>query len=145
MKKHIFNFTTILLFLAGSFFSCNKEKELLTDNTWKLVGFVDAVSGEMKEAKPSEEYCYILKFHKNRKLTGATSTNRILEAKYKINYSTYKINISIEIMTMANECYDGYLYIESLDKVDSFSLQEDKLRLYYNDKQNYLLFIGKRL
>ena len=130
----------LLLFLVIGFFACTKsEKDLLTDNKWKLVGFVDVEANNMKVAEPTDEWCYTLSFKKNKKWEGRSSSNSI-QGRYKINYNTHSVNISIELMTLVNEYYDGDLYLESLEKVDFFSLQENELRLYYNNKQNYLLY-----
>jgi len=134
-KLHI-----LLLFLVTGFFACTKyEKDLFTDNNWKLVGFVDVEAGNMKVAEPTDEWCYTLLFKKNKKWEGISSSNS-MQGKYKINYNTHGVNISIELMTMVAEFPDGNLYLESLEKVDFFSVQESELKLYYNNNQNYLLY-----
>ena len=136
-KKRMF---IMLLFLAGVFSACTKEKDLLIDNKWQLVGFVDVSTGEMKEPESTNEYCYTLTFKKNRKWEGRSAANSI-QGKYNVNYSKHSINISIGTTTKKGcEYCDEELYIESLPKIDSFSLQENELKLYYNNKQNYLLF-----
>jgi len=129
-----------LSLLAIGFFACTKsERDLLTNNEWKLVGFVDVEADNMKIAQPTDEWCYTFLFKKNKRWGGISSSNSI-GGKYKINYNTRYINISMELTTLNNEYSDGYLYLESLEKVDFFSLQENELKLYYNDKQNYLLY-----
>jgi len=130
----------LLLFLVIGFFACTKsEKDLLTDNKWKLVGFVDVEANNMKVAEPTDEWCYTLSFKKNKKWEGISSSNS-MQGKYIINYNTHSINISTEFMTMVNESFDGYLYLETLKKVDFFSLQENELKLYSNNKQHCLLY-----
>jgi len=142
MGKNILSIT-ILLFLASSFISCNKEeKDLLVNTKWRLVGFVEVEIGNMKESEPTStecESCYTITFKKYQKWEGITSTNE-LEGKYKINYNTNKINIFMRSGTAVDEFPDGKIYIKSLEEVDFFSIQENELKLYYNNKQNYLLF-----
>jgi hypothetical protein len=141
--KRIILFIAILLFLLGSFSSCNKEeRDLLTKTKWKLVGFVDVETETIKEAYPNGEYHYVLTFNKWGKFSGLTSSNSI-EGKYKINYYKHSINFSMKLGTVANEFPDGYIYTDALFKVDYFFIQENELKLYYNNKQNYLLYRQK--
>jgi hypothetical protein len=41
---------------------------------------------------------------------------------------------------MINELYDGFLYVESMLKVESFSITERGLALYYDNKKHFLIF-----
>jgi hypothetical protein len=46
----------------------------------------------------------------------------------------------ITLTTEVVEYFDGELFVKTLSSVQSFSIQEDELKLYYNDKKNCLLF-----
>ena len=144
MKQNLFRIIQFSLVLLMCFSSCQKEKVFLTGTEWKLVEFVDVATGEMKKAEPTDKWCYRLTLHKNRKMSGYSSTNS-LEGKYKINYTQNYIKITIELMTLVNEYDDGDFYLESLENVNFFSVQENELKLYYNNKQNYLLFKKQEL
>ena len=142
IKKIIFT-TAISLFLATSFFSC-KEKKLLTNTTWKLVGFVNTETSEIKEADRKENNWYILTFNMWGKFTGNSSMNSI-EGKYNIDCNTNKIKIFVLSGTAAGETSGGKLYMDVLSKVDFFSVQDNELKLYYSNKQNYLLYKSEKL
>ena len=86
MRKNILSIA-ILLILAICFISCNKEeKDLLINTKWKLVGFVEVETGEMKETM-----CEIT-FKKYQKWEGQSCNG--MEGKYKINYSNRSIKIT---------------------------------------------------
>ena len=145
MKKNSLKLAIILLFLAGSVLCCKKDNEdLLSKTTWKLIGFVNVVYEEIKEVEPNSDICYILTFNMDKTFSGYSSTNE-LRGNYDINYTTSYINFYQIGGTEINELFDGKLYIESLSKVDFFSLQENELKLYYNNKQNYLLYKSWKL
>jgi hypothetical protein len=60
--------------------------------------------------------------------------------KYKIDYETSQIQIFCLGRDKAASYFDEELFFETLDVLQSFSLHEDELKLYYNDKKNCLLF-----
>ncbi|MCL1937724.1 MAG: META domain-containing protein [Candidatus Azobacteroides sp.] len=131
-----------ILFCALACMACqSNENEMgsLKGTKWKLAGFIDAVTDEMKEAEPVSEKCYLLTFNKDNTLSGVSSTNQ-LTGIYKLEEKTSSIYINIWPMTLINELFDGELYCKDLNAVKSFSLQKNELRLYYNDDKNYLLF-----
>ena len=134
--KLITLFFAIIICLIG----CNKEKKFLTGTQWKLIGFVDAVADTMKIAEPESENCYLISFNKNKKILGFGGCNTLI-GKYDIDYNTNTINIyDIGGTLIYCPTYDEELYIESLNKVAFFSIQEEELRLFYNNRHNYLLF-----
>ena len=77
MKKIVFLFLSALLW--G--FSCQSKQEVevtsLKGTTWKLVGFVDTETGNLKVAEPDDPRCYILTFDTNSTFSGTSSTNDI--------------------------------------------------------------------
>jgi hypothetical protein len=122
--------------------SCQSDENETVDlqrTKWKLVGFVNAVTDEMKEAEPVSEKCYLLIFNKDNTLSGVSSTNQ-LTGTYILDEKTSSIHINIWPMTLINELFDGELYCRDLNAVQFFSLQKNELRLYYNDDKDYLLF-----
>ena len=138
--KRIIEVTFVICILVCS--CSNTSKDMAANNIcneWKLAGFVDVPSSDMKYAEPDDEWCYVLTFIKGGKLSGMSSTNSF-EGAYKIDYFKNSINISIGFMTKVCEYLDGELYMESLKNVHFFSLEKDELKLYYNNRQNYLLF-----
>jgi hypothetical protein len=142
MKKGILSLV-ILLVMADCFTACSKEKDFLTDTKWRLAGFVDTETNTVREAEPIGDNYYTLTFNKWGKFSGISSSNSF-EGKYKINYHRNKINLSMGMGTLSGEFLDGNLYMEILPKVDFFSVQENELKLYYNNKQNYLLYKSKK-
>ncbi|WP_160150033.1 META domain-containing protein [Parabacteroides sp. Marseille-P3160] len=114
------------------------EPELL--KTWKLVGFGTTENNEIQTVKPEDcEECYTLTFHEDGTFSGQTSTNQVT-GKYKISYQDKELKILNLGGTEINELYDGKLYVESLLKVESYSITERGLELYYNSKKQFLLF-----
>ena len=147
MKKIIFMFATIVLFLAGIFSACKETEEcknLYRDNIigqWKLIGFADTFADIIKITEPESEKCYLISFNKDKKVLAVGGCNTLI-GNYDINYITSNINIyDIDVtIVYCPTYYDEDLYFKSLSNVNFFSIQEDKLRLYYNNGQNYLLF-----
>jgi heat shock protein HslJ len=112
----------------------NIKPQVLLNTAWECEGFVDLKSCKIKKRK------YNLNFHEDGELTGKTCND--LTGNYTIDFITGDINIFIYTATemLCPPKIDEELYLETLNKVRFFSLQEDELRLYYNNNQNYLLF-----
>jgi len=163
--KHLFSPPSVLkksivailcMIMIGLFFvvGCKKDKSAtagdqgnfsnpetsLQGTKWKLVGIVDAETGILKELEPKNcEYCYTLMFETSTFLTGFGQANS-LNGPYKIDYTTGDIHIRIGTATFVyNGYFDEELYLESLNKVYYFSVKEDQLLLYFNQR-SYLLF-----
>jgi hypothetical protein len=136
----------------------NDPSATLTNTNWKLVGFVDVEKECLKKAKPEGERCYTLAFKGSLSedtlfiygrdtninchtiFFGYTSTNEIV-CTCSIDHKICDFRIcSGGIRTLAGETADGERYNDALFAVQSFSLYENELRLYYNNKNNYLLF-----
>jgi hypothetical protein len=140
MKK-ILQFTAIMLFLAGSFYSCDKnDVSTLKGTKWKLVGIVDAQTGELQVLEPNNcEECYTLTFETDSMCRGNSSSNLIV-VKFDVNYKTSAFCISNIGGTEICEILDGDLYRNTLYEVQSFFYTENALILYFNENKNYLLF-----
>ena len=148
----------------------NNPQATLVNTNWKFVGFVDVAKECLKRPEPidckiwnceiqryslafkdtiSEETswvfegedadmdCYSIFF-------GYTSTNSIICA-YHADYETGNFQICNGVQTLVGETDEGYLYSNALSAVRFFSLKDKELRLYYNNKQNYLLFKSQEL
>ena len=137
-------FTVVLLMLAGGLTTCkSNEKPLkltcLEDTEWKLTAFVDTQTGTLTEPEPKScNECYTLKFETNT-LCGVTSSNRFC-GDYKIDYEVHSIRISNIAGDEKGEQGYGSQYYRDLLAVQSFSYNKNELKLFYNDKKNYLLF-----
>ena len=110
----------------------------LAGTKWKLNGIVNAATGAVTELEPkNDDRCYLLSFDEDT-YTGVSSTNDLM-GQYTANFETSSFEIVVG-GTERGEVYDGYLYVDALSSVQSFSLQGNELRLYYNEKKNYLSY-----
>ncbi|MDL2296496.1 META domain-containing protein [Bacteroidales bacterium OttesenSCG-928-B11] len=149
MKKYIFITAIVLLFTTcENKNECEKidtspiissQQATLENTMWKLAGFVDMEEGCLKRAEPNDEGCYHLNFDTDSTLTGVAASNQLM-GRCEIDYATCEIHIAIGNVTCINELFDGNRYIADLNKIQSFSVKGDELRLYYNNKKNYLLY-----
>jgi hypothetical protein len=64
----------------------------------------------------------------------------LVGGKYEVNMQDRRLKIINIGGTEINELYDGKLYVESVLKVESFSITERGLALYYDNKKHFLLF-----
>jgi len=110
----------------------------LLENSWKTIGSIDVKTDSLTEFEPKErcEQCYILTFDTDTTFSSYSSVN-VGSGSY--SYDEHKFNIGGWSGTEINEQGDGRLWVQILWDIDSFTLLEDELRLYYNEKQNYLL------
>ena len=121
----------------------SNENNNLQGTQWKLIGIV-GVQGNLKELEPKDcEKCYTLSFNTDINLPRVDIFGRgvgnILNGKSEIDYTTNMIHILIWTGTLAANLFDEELYLELLNSVNFFSVQEDKLLLYFDEKK-YLLF-----
>ena len=137
------------------------EPQALLNITWKCVGFVNTKSCKIKKPTcPEYRNCendYTFTFTSDtvsecnpwyftdtvarglKVFYGRTSSNSI-SGTYEFDCKTGSFHITIRLTTLVGETSDGYQYCDVLPIVQYFSLQENEMRLYYNNKQNYLLF-----
>jgi len=113
----------------------------LTGVSWKLVGTVDAETGSLREFEPENcDWCYRLTFDTDTSLSGRSSVNSIY-GTYVVDYATGSFNITGLGGTAVGAIWsDERLWYDILYKIETFSLQENELRLYYDGNKNYLLF-----
>jgi hypothetical protein len=137
----ILKITAILLIFAGIIACGDKEDyNSLLDTKWKLVGIVDAETGDLTELEPKDcDDCYTLAFDADDYLSGKSSTN-FLACTYRINYKAGKFYFANIGGTEMGEFGDGYKYVEILWEIKSFIIKDTYLYLYYNDNKNYLKY-----
>jgi hypothetical protein len=118
--------------------ACKSEKEEISPligTTWKLVGFVDAATGTLTVAEPSDcESCYTLTFDSNSTASGISIINHI-----RVDLSSKPF---IAVHTKVDDSMNGnvQLLYDAMEKVDSYKIEKDELRFYYNSNKNYLLY-----
>ena len=121
-----------LLLLAN----CSKPKKSddleVKGTAWQLEGIVDVQTQNLKILEPG---CYCFGFKEDKTISGCSPGNFVLG---RWDYDGY---FEAHIATMMGEPHeDAYLYISALHNVQKYTLIEGKIRLYYNENQNYLLY-----
>lgn len=132
-------------FIFTSDFDDNKYFSKAIGITWKLYGFGTLGEDVVQKAKPEkgEEWCkeeqYTILFKEDGTLKGHTFSNEFF-GEYSINGN--KLVIGDLWATEVGEEYDGDKYYEALYSplTHAFEIKGDRLLLYYNEGQNYLLF-----
>jgi len=144
LYREIIRSITSFTYINGElkfFYNDNKNYLLyeppLKGTEWRLVGFVDAATGNLTEAEPKPDVCamcYSIRFYTNTKGRGVSILNEIW-----INLSDKKI---FGLMTEVGDYHHGnvILFYEATITADSYKLEKDELKIFYNDKKNYLLY-----
>ena len=118
------------------------QKTNLQGTEWKLIGIVDVEVDNLTELEPKDcEKCYTLTFDTDSTFLTFSSVNE-LGGGYIADYENYSFQIIYFGGTKIGEIGDGELYVKPFENMtlQSFSLTENELRLYYNNKKKYLLF-----
>ena len=145
MKKLIFRILpAVILFVAAVVVlgGCVKKenKNPLVNTEWKLINFVDVANNTKKTPEPDSEKCYTLKFlEKGDSLTAVSSTNNFTGI-YIIDTQKLYISFKELVGTEINEIGDGVSFVKSLNTVDKYMIDNNILKLYYNDSKNCLEF-----
>ena len=132
----------ILLAICSIGMACEKKEPSLANTKWKLVGTMDVETGVLTEPKPENcADCYTLSFLTNDTLFVRTVKKGHLSI-YEVDYKTNSFNLTYLFETLDNDTGIGGTYARLLRHIQSFSLQNKKkeLWLYFNNKNNYLLF-----
>ena len=143
--KTIFKLTAILFVSAAIFCSCgdagDEDQTPTLEGEWKLKGMVNVETGVLKVLEPKEcDKCYRITFHKNNTFSFHTAVN-LLTATFSVDYTASSITVLDIKGTEISELFDGFLFRNTLNIVQFFSLETNELRLYYNSKKHYLVFI----
>jgi len=117
--------------------------ESLINTKWKLSGIVDAETGAVTELEPKEcRECYTLSFG-----TDYTAIANSIYLPLQLELRNLGVHKILEEILIFKEWYDNISYEETLDfrkaiaEAEACVVTEDELKLYYNDKKNYLRFI----
>ena len=125
------------------------NNHLLGGTKWKLAGIIDVETEALTVLEPKEcDNCYTIIFDNavsdcnedNLSSFSTYSSSNSLGACYEIDYEESSINIFHFGGTKRGEIGDGNLWWYIIPIVQSFALENNQLRLYYNDNTNYLLF-----
>ena len=137
MKK-ILSFAAILLMLAGMTSACGKEDEKevvsLKDPKWKLAGFVNAQTGNITEPTPQCRQCYYLAFDTDTTAYGYSLGNIIS--------LSLKPVVCMGTMTEVGDAHNGTvdMFYEAMESLCSYTIENNTLKIFYNNSKNYLLF-----
>ena len=132
----------------------------LIGTKWELVGVVDAQTGALKVLEPKDcDKCYTISFIEDSvfnestwfngrvdvepgwyKLFAGRSPSNFLSVWYRHDNEKYSFEIYNIGGTLVAENWDEPLFRNCLIAVQSFSLNKNELKLYYNENKNYLLF-----
>jgi hypothetical protein len=88
---------------------------------------------------PDCEECYTIIFTSDTTFKGHAFANKITGA-YQINYTTGEFYGSYGGTMVSSLCELVLGWREKFPTIRTFSLEENKLKLYYNDQKKYLLF-----
>jgi hypothetical protein len=163
MKK-ILSFAVILLMLASAF-TCRKEDEKeeksILGTTWKFVGYVDIQTGVLKEIVPREGHfdvetglltdgdpidcgkCYTLTFTEEvvEGWSILNAVNMIFFDEIKISLTNIHFSKKPSVGgTQIGESPEPTLYRNTLSELTSYVYDGEKLKLFYNEDRNYMLF-----
>ncbi|MDR1161435.1 MAG: hypothetical protein LBK45_03755 [Tannerellaceae bacterium] len=136
----------ILFCMLLATFSCrdNNSPDIpipLKGTQWKLAGSVNVETGELKEFQPTAcAECFTLTFHSDHEASGLSVSSKIAIdlldlRKYimsKESEGSWGGDPSLRI--------DGDHYRRIMTSIDSFTVTSEELKLYYNNKTEYLLF-----
>lgn len=149
MKQKLLIFNFLSLMLAISIMGCNKYNEidlkgdvsmLTAIGKLKLTGIIDVKTNKSKVLEPNDYVeCYTLAFNMDGTYWARSSTND-LGGTYEANSVTNSIRIIGLGGTKVGEVDDGTLWRNVFPTIKYFSLQDNELRLYYNNNKNYLLY-----
>jgi hypothetical protein len=118
----------------------SSAENTLVNIKWKLSRFVYAIGAKTKEPEPKGETCYTIYFDSdNKRLSSFSSVNELF-GDYELDYKSLTLKIKQLGGTKINEQYDGKLFVDNLQSVHSFTVNDRELRLYYNEFGDYLLF-----
>jgi hypothetical protein len=140
MKQIVFISLLLSLLCTG----CRDENKgwenlsSLEGTRWKLEGIVDE-TGALKVLEPKDEKCYTLIFESDTSYSTLSSIG--YTGRYKIDYTICSIRIFSFIGPKLPEKHkDGELYCEAFTSAQSISFEKNKLKMYYNNNKNYLLY-----
>jgi len=118
-------------------------KNTLAYTKWKLIGFFDVNENKLTEPVVAEscDNCYTLQFYDTTGCNGRAVKNSF-RGYYRANYtySTIEFVDSLSETLVEEPDEEANRYLADLQNVNAFELKDVELKLYYNNKKNYLLF-----
>jgi len=116
----------------------------LESTKWKLAGYFDVVSNTFQESELNDcDMCHNLVFDEEFNtffVAGERANNSYITCylgNYTVNYSLSTIRLEIDKPDVVND--NNEIYFGCLSEVQTFELKADELKLYYNDKNKYIL------
>ena len=109
----------------------------------KLAGIVESKTGLLKVLEPINCLkCYTLSFDSRKNKFATFSSSNELVGCYSISDTMFSFEVTLFGGTKVAEIEDGSFYVAPFWKktIQSFSLNENELRLYYDNRNYYLLF-----
>jgi hypothetical protein len=109
----------------------------LNGTQWKLKGAVNAETGKLKEFEPKDcTECFTLTFHSDHEASGLSIIMDV-----EIDLLNLDPTRPIEMIYYDEGGYpDGENFRVAILRVESFTVTSKELKLYYNNKTEYLLF-----
>jgi hypothetical protein len=107
--------------------------ENLEGTRWKLSGVVDVETGILRELEPKDcAECYTLEFD-----TDHTAVGRGVDLPTGIDLFDLRKYMNVDLPE-ANQ--DANYFRGKMISIESFTMTSEEMKLFYNDKKNYLLF-----
>jgi hypothetical protein len=141
--------TLTMSFMLFSFFfmatSCgepdtseNLQKFALQGTTWKLEGYINTKTGSMIEAEPKGGGYYTFTFDTDTTARGHSISNKI-QVLLKPTWSNQPI---IAPTTYIDDSMNGNakLFYDAIRLIESYAVENNELKFFYDSKQQYLLF-----
>ena len=143
IMKKIFLFFSMLLAMGLSS-ACSNETEGeddLSNTSWRLLGFCSMDSNELQSIQPENcDNCYVLTFSTDGIFSGRTASNKF-EGAYSAEKGLFAILKCTT--TKVGDIYDNDRFYTALLNSTHYSISDSQLKLFYNNKQNYLIFVQK--
>jgi len=133
-----------LLYMLWQELIWKKTKEEYNGNLlhtkWKLLGIGSVDTEVLQELEPKDcKDCYTLTFNTDSTFQTIPVLSGAL-GQFTADYTTHVFQTSLAYKISETNDGDLYASIFYKKKIQSFLLQENELRLFYNENENYLLF-----
>jgi hypothetical protein len=140
----ILKYILFCMLLAG--FSCHDNNSTvipipLNGTQWQLAGSVNAETGILKEFEPKAcADCFTLIFNSDHEASGRSVLSKtgidLLDLRKYINTKESEASWSGDTSLRI----DGDHFRDIMVSIESFTVTSEELKLYYNNKTEYLLF-----
>ena len=139
MKRNVFIASIAMMVLVC--WSCQRMDEdlqTLKDTQWKLEGYADTQTGELKELEPRNcKECYTLTFDTDTTAYGHAMINLV---NLTFLGSVCKIGCGTSALECSDDGVECGFYCDALKSVSSYEFTKNRLYFFYNNDENYLLF-----